>query len=530
MKKITITFVALIMLFSIATTPIHALTYQETISSVVLIEIIDSYGDYYYGSGFVISNDAVIVTAAHVIMDYNTDQPADYIDICLIESEYDIPECKYSARVLAYDEDLDLALIYPSYEIDEYGNEIGDYLDIETMQTIGLPYVDMADYLPLLGDEINILGYPGASGLSSITLTKGTVSGFEMLFEDLVWKIMTDATINPGNSGGPAYNDDEKVIGVVTEISLEGIGGNYGYIISNEVILLWFLDLVEQGTLNEEFVNNIFSNDYIEDIQDYDYDEVQIFTDVDFNSKNAEAINFLKNSGVISGYPDGSFKPLNSLNRAELLKILVEGMGYSPDENIYKNCFPDVKADWYAKYVCFAKEQGWVSGYPDSTFKPGNFVNKAEALKMLLETFEIQTSIPKINPYSDVPKEEWYSKYVHTASNIGLLEETGTHYWPGADITRGQISENIYRLVLTVETERIAFVAAMVEASCLTQGFADPESAGTASLMRSAFAMYELESTDKAIVELIEKYENDEDVLGAIGLGVLETCPEYYEE
>jgi len=74
--------------------------------------------------------------------------------------------------------------------------------------------------------------------------------------------------------------------------------------------------------------------------------------------KDAEAINFLKENGIISGYSDGTFKPTNPLNRAELLKILVEGVGYSPDENVYKNCFSDVKEDWYAKYVCYAKEQG----------------------------------------------------------------------------------------------------------------------------------------------------------------------------
>jgi S1-C subfamily serine protease len=461
MKKLFSSILGAVMLLGILITPASAIIYYETVAGVVFIQVVDSYGDYYTGTGINISNDGVILTAAHVVMDYYTGEPSEYIDICMIEDEYDTPYCAFSARVLAYDEDLDLALLYPAYEIDEEGNEIGEFLEIEDIQDMNLPFVDFGDYLPELGEELTILGFPGASGLASITLTTGKVSGFEML-DDFVWKITTDATINPGNSGGPAYNADERVVGIVTEVSLDGIGGNYGYVISNEVILIWFLDLVEQEYLNDDFVSNIFSNDYVEEFESYedddtntdadandvDYDESSIFTDVSLDTDNSEAISFLKSAGVVSGYPDGSFKPNNPLNRAELLKILVEGVGANPDEDIYKNCFPDVKSEWFAKYICFAEEQGWVDGYPDGTFKPGNNVNKVEAMKMLIEVFEVETEVPDANPFVDVSKDEWFSHYIYTAKKMGILEETGGNYWPGMEIRRGQISENIYRLII----------------------------------------------------------------------------------
>lgn len=44
------------------------------------------------------------------------------------------------------------------------------------------------------------------------------------------------------------------------------------------------------------------------------------------------------------------------------------------DENLYENCFEDVEDEWFAPYVCYAKEKGWVTGYPDGTFKPENNV------------------------------------------------------------------------------------------------------------------------------------------------------------
>jgi len=185
-----------------------------------------------------------------------------------------------------------------------------------------------------------------------------------------------------------------------------------------------------------------------EDItEEDDIDEDQIFNDLVSSDENADAISYLYEEGVISGYDDGSFKPENSLNRAELLKILVEGKGITPDENEYANCFPDVTEDWFAKYVCYAKEQGWVEGYPDGTFLPSSYVNKVEAVKMLLEVFDVETQEPSSSPYSDVPTSEWYAKYIVKAQELGLLEESGA-YFPADSITRGEVSENIYRLLL----------------------------------------------------------------------------------
>ncbi|MBD3330624.1 hypothetical protein GF354_03800 [Candidatus Peregrinibacteria bacterium] len=457
MKKMFIAAAVFMSLFAVQLSANAQIYYSETIPSVVRLDVIDSEGYYGWGTGFFISSDAVILTAAHVVMDYNTGLPAEYIDICTVEDEYSVPNCIYSGEVFAYNEDIDLALVAPAFYIDEEGNEFGDYLwDAE----LGHSWVDLSDYNPGLAEIVTILGFPDASLLSSITLTEGRVSGFEKLDEDWIWRIATDATINPGNSGGPAYNYDERVVGVVTEVSTEGVGGNYGYIISNDIVYLWFLDLVDQEILNEDFVMDVFSNDYedysaeeeLPDYNQYIEEELpeEIFSDVTSSTKNAAAISYLKDNGIISGYPDGTFKPNGNLNRAELLKILVEGKGYTPSEVTYQNCFPDVKKEWYAKYVCFAQHQGWIEGYPDGTFKPSSNVNKAEAIKMLLEVFDMDTSGEYEYVYNDVQGGEWFTPYIGTAYVWGLLEEDGLFYRPGADITRGQISENIYRL-LTIE-------------------------------------------------------------------------------
>ena len=167
---------------------------------------------------------------------------------------------------------------------------------------------------------------------------------------------------------------------------------------------------------------------------------------------NETAIQYLYDNGIISGYPDGSFKPDNTLNRAELMKIVILGGKFDPDATVYKNCFPDVHEEWFAKYICFAKDKNWIEGYPDGTFKPGNPVIKAEAIKMMLGVFYVVIQDATANPFIDVNKDEWYGNYINTAKNWGILEETDL-YNPGAEITRGQVSQNIY-LLIKAEQER----------------------------------------------------------------------------
>lgn len=175
--------------------------------------------------------------------------------------------------------------------------------------------------------------------------------------------------------------------------------------------------------------------------------EDSTFSDLEVEDINFPAIDYLYDEGVLAGYSDGTFKPDNTVNRAELLKILVEGQGVTPDENTYKNCFPDVTTDWYAKYVCYAKEKGWVGGYPDGTFRPADSVNKVEALKMLLNSQDIDTETPEEKPFTDVSTTDWFAPYVATAQSLDLLEETGYSFSPDSDRSRAGIAEELYRLL-----------------------------------------------------------------------------------
>lgn len=174
-----------------------------------------------------------------------------------------------------------------------------------------------------------------------------------------------------------------------------------------------------------------------------------VFSDISYSHPNKDAISFLYNTKIIQGYSDGTFKPDNEINRAELVKVLVESAGMTPSHHTFGNCFTDVGEEWFAPYVCYAEWAGWVEGYSDGSFKPAQTVNKVEALKLLFVSQGIDITEVYTQPFSDTPVSEWYAPYVAMAKDMGILEETGSYFEPGGLRTRGEIAENIYRMLVT---------------------------------------------------------------------------------
>ncbi|MBI2634671.1 S-layer homology domain-containing protein [Candidatus Peregrinibacteria bacterium] len=183
-----------------------------------------------------------------------------------------------------------------------------------------------------------------------------------------------------------------------------------------------------------------------EDYQPYIY-----FPDIRENHVNAKAINSLYEQKVINGYPDGRFLPDGEINRAELTKMMVATVA-DPNSGKYKNCFPDVNEEWFARYVCYAKEKGWVEGYQDGTFKPANNINRVEAIKIILEgIFDggvPSAPGPKPVEFDDVNSQEWYWEYFNFAGTNDLLDTQhvrDSKFLPNKNMTRKEVAEMIYR-------------------------------------------------------------------------------------
>ncbi len=170
----------------------------------------------------------------------------------------------------------------------------------------------------------------------------------------------------------------------------------------------------------------------------------EIFSDVDSSHKNSIAIEKFYDLGVIEGYNDGSFGVDKSLNRAELLKVLTTTVDADFSGMILDNCFLDVADEWFAPFVCFAKNVGWVDGYEGNVFRPAQNVTRSEALKMVMETFEYDIPLEfQESELMDVNIEDWFAPYISVASNSGIIAFDG-RYFPAQDITRAEFMQLVY--------------------------------------------------------------------------------------
>lgn len=145
------------------------------------------------------------------------------------------------------------------------------------------------------------------------------------------------------------------------------------------------------------------------------------FSDVAKSHWAANYIGYMQQFGIITGYADGSFRPDASVTRAEFAAIasrferLTEGT----------KSFSDVPSShWAAKYINFAATRGWVNGYADGTFRPNNSITRAEVATVTCRLLErnadqsyIRSHLSELRAFTDVSESHWAYWYTMEAAN-----------------------------------------------------------------------------------------------------------------
>jgi len=178
--------------------------------------------------------------------------------------------------------------------------------------------------------------------------------------------------------------------------------------------------------------------------------QMSIFADLNRENKNYVAIRFLKNEGIVRGYSDGEFKPNQNVSRVEALKMIYEGLNIPVNMNV-NLVFKDTDSkSWYARYVAAASREGIVQGYPGDMFKPENPVTRAEFIKMLELTagYDLVNLTISNKPYDDVAANSWYAKYIYFAKEKGLLDDNVKNINPNQDLTRAEVADILYRMIV----------------------------------------------------------------------------------
>lgn len=125
------------------------------------------------------------------------------------------------------------------------------------------------------------------------------------------------------------------------------------------------------------------------------------------------AINDVVKAGYMKGYPDGSFKPDQPITRAEFAVILSHVL---TDETV-PSPFKDTAGHWAKDAIDKAYAQGIIKGYGDNSFRPDALVSRAEAVAMANRTFRLQKTVVE-NPFTDITSDHWaYNDILTAVSN-----------------------------------------------------------------------------------------------------------------
>jgi hypothetical protein len=127
--------------------------------------------------------------------------------------------------------------------------------------------------------------------------------------------------------------------------------------------------------------------------------------------------------GIVVGYPDGTFKPEQFITRAEFVTTVNNAFGFTAEAS---NNFTDVKStDWFAVQIARAKAAGYVSGYEDGTFRPNNYITREEVAVILAQVIKPSNpvTLDSLNKYKDAALiSSWAQQGVASATGSGIFD------------------------------------------------------------------------------------------------------------
>jgi len=143
--------------------------------------------------------------------------------------------------------------------------------------------------------------------------------------------------------------------------------------------------------------------------------------------------------GIIDGYPDGTFKPENSITRAEFIKIVSEMFGFQEKmENVFLDVSPNA---WYADVVSKAGAAGIIDTKSSKYFRPNDPISRQEAALVLYRAFKLKVSDrDAADKFADAGLiADWSKDAVSALAEKGYVEgRDGNKFAPTANITRAE--------------------------------------------------------------------------------------------
>jgi len=150
---------------------------------------------------------------------------------------------------------------------------------------------------------------------------------------------------------------------------------------------------------------------------------------------------------IVSQFDPIYYDRFSPASRIDALRLILNTSELSPDEISNYQAFSDVSnKSWIAAYVSTAKDKGIVKGYEDNSFKPLNNVKRGEVIKMLLEAYNVDLAgkYPTTKSFSDEDNLDWTGAYLETAKANNVIKgyENGT-VGPDNFVTKGEVAKMV---------------------------------------------------------------------------------------
>ena len=179
-----------------------------------------------------------------------------------------------------------------------------------------------------------------------------------------------------------------------------------------------------QNNITRAEVATIFFRLLTDDVRDENLTKTNRYSDVTRADWYNTAVSTLSSMGIITGYPDGTFRPNAAITRAEFAAIAAR-FDHDGDKTAAK--FSDIASHWAKDEISIAYNNGWITGYPDGTFGPQRDITRAETMTLVNRVLNRQPEteddlLPNMTVWTDnANPKAWYY--------LAVQEATNSHYY-----------------------------------------------------------------------------------------------------
>ena len=179
-----------------------------------------------------------------------------------------------------------------------------------------------------------------------------------------------------------------------------------------------------QNNITRAEVATIFFRLLTDDVRDENLTKTNRYSDVTRADWYNTAVSTLSSMGIITGYPDGTFRPNAAITRAEFAAIAAR---FDNDGDKTAAKFSDIATHWAKDEISIAYNNGWINGYPDGTFGPQRDITRAETMTLVNRVLNRQPEteddlLPNMTVWTDnANPKAWYY--------LAVQEATNSHYY-----------------------------------------------------------------------------------------------------